>query len=99
MNKYDKERALCKENMEKIDKQIAMLRKRRSEWAERLDNANKNEKLSLIAKSEYNDPDKLAEKLGVKRDDEIDGISEKGKAPGKIAELNVDNDNLKKEIS
>lgn len=99
MNKYDKERALCKENMEKIDKQIAMLRKRKSEWATRLDNANKDEKLSLIAKSEYNDPDKLAEKLGVTRDEEIEEVPTKEKSPGKIAEFNVNNDNLKKEIS
>lgn len=99
MNKYDKERALCKENMEKIDKQIAMLRKRKSEWAMRLDNANKDEKLSLIAKSEYNDPDKLAEKLGVTRDEELEDTPAKEKSPGKIAELNVDNNNLKKEIS
>ena len=98
MNKYDRERALCKENIEKCDKQIAILRKRKAEWVARLDNANKDEKLSLIAKSEYNDPAKLAEKLGVTRDEDVENVPAKETTGGKIAELNVDN-NLKKEIS
>lgn len=77
MNKYDQERALCKENIKKCDDQIALWRKRKSEWTMRMEKADKDEKLSLIAKSGYDDPDKLAEKLGVKRDDEPVNSSKK----------------------
>lgn len=69
MNKYDKERALCEENIAKCNKQIAIWRKRKAEWLARKNNADKDEKLDLISKSGFDDPDKLAEKLGVKRDE------------------------------
>lgn len=90
MNKYDKERALCKENIKKCNEQIALWRKRKSEWVMRMENADKDEKLSLISRSGYDDPDKLAEKLGVKRDDESDNDSKKA---NKANHENVHNDN------
>ena len=93
MNKYDQERALCKANIKKCNEQIAMWRKRKSEWALRMENADKDEKLSLISRSGYDDPDKLAEKLGVKREEESDNAEESNDDPKKANHENVHNAN------
>ena len=91
MNKYDQERALCKENIKKCNEQIAQWQKKKSEWTARMENADKAEKLSLISRSGYDDPDKLAEKLGVKRDDESDSDSKKSDT---VNHKNAHNDNI-----
>lgn len=90
MNKYDQERALCKANIKKCNEQIALWRKRKSEWTTRMNKADTDEKLNLISRSGYDDPDKLAEKLGVKRDEELENDSKK---TDKSNNENAHNDN------
>lgn len=91
MNKYDQERALCKENIKKCNEQIAQWRKKKSEWTARMENADKAEKLSLISRSGYDDPAKLAEKLGVKREEETDDGEKSKNASQEDSQKNTQN--------